>query len=160
VPDELGSAICNVLPLEDLRVVADAERAEVDARRPELRQLGEAHRPWMQLREPRRSVFLEQPFLGRLHVWIAGTAPPDVAARVRRLGTDLRVGLARAFAHHSHRDPARALERRNAGAALLVDDRAVDRKLPLAERGARRAGGEYGCDEWSQCDVGVFDFIF
>src|SRR5205085_307248 len=106
----------------ELAVVAEAERAAIDADCAVLRFFGLPHRPVLQLAEPGRFIFGRQPFLGGLKMWITGAAPPDVALGIVLLGLELGIDLAGALARHRHLDTGLALElRRHAAAPFLVD---------------------------------------
>jgi len=119
---------CNDAPAREFRgVVGIPQRAGIDADGAELRLFRLAHRPGLQLGKARRTVFGEQVLLRRLHVRIAGAAPPDVAARVGGLGADLRHGLAGGFLRHRHAHAGGALEGRHHRAAPFFLHRAVDR---------------------------------
>src|SRR6266852_4779493 len=65
---------------------------------------------------------------------IACAAPPDVALGIVLLGTDLRIGLARALARHRHLDAGLALEGGGHRTAPFLLDRAIDYELALRHR--------------------------
>src|SRR5205823_761752 len=75
---------------------------------------------------------------------IAGASPPDVAARIRRLGFDLRIELARALARHQHLDARRLLERGDHRPAPFFLHRAIDDELALRDRAKRRGQRKRG----------------
>src|SRR3989337_2138751 len=70
----------------------------------------------------------------RLEVRIAGPAPHHVAARVRRLGLHLGVGLAARLARHRDLDPGLSFERREHGAAPLLLHAAIQHQVALRYR--------------------------
>ena len=116
--DQVGPAfrLGQVLLGEQLLVVAEAERAGIDADGAVVRRLGLLDRPVVQLAQHRRPVFLGQAFLGGLQVRVAGAGPPDVALGVGGLGLHLGVGLAGALARHVDGDAGLLLEVRSPSA--------------------------------------------
>src|SRR5262245_55921460 len=76
-------------------------------------------------------------------MWIAGAAPPDVAARIAGLGLDLGVSLSRAFARHSDLNPSLLLEGRHHGSAPFFLHATIERQLALRPRRA--------CDQAAAC---------
>jgi hypothetical protein len=85
---------------QQLGVVAEAQRARVDADRLVARLPGLLLRPRMQLRQRGRLVFEREALLGRLQVRVAGAAEPDVGLGVVLLGDELGQRLARALERH------------------------------------------------------------
>src|SRR5216683_1485885 len=77
---------------------------------------------------------------------VAGTAPPDVAARIGRFGLYLRIELAGALARHRDLDPALPLEGGDHGAAPLLLHRAIEHEIAVRQGASRRQyrseGGE------------------
>jgi hypothetical protein len=136
--------ICRHLLLrEELGVVAQAQRAEIDADGPEARLLGLLTRPRLQLIEQRRLVRLGEVLLGGLQVRVAGTAEPDVELRVRLLGGELRDRLARALQREADLDPGLLLELgRDRVAPLGLH--AADHVELLRRRRRNGEGGEHG----------------
>src|SRR5260221_12116509 len=77
---------------------------------------------------------------------IAGSAPPDVAARIGRLGLELRIELARALACHQHLDAGRLFKRGHHGPAPLFLYRAIENEFALGRGRQRRRQRERGHD--------------
>ena len=119
----------NAFGLEQLLVVAEAERARVDADRAPLGLLPLPLRPIVEIVEIGRLIFDGQPFVGRLLMRVARAAPPDVALRIGGLGLHLRIDLARALARHGDRDAGLALEGGRDGAAPLFLHTAIHHEI-------------------------------
>ena len=82
-------------------------------------------------------VFDGQPLLCHDQVRIARAAEPDVAARILRLGAELREGFAGAFLGHVDGDAGVTLEIGGNGLAPLDLDRAIKIELTLGLRRTR-----------------------
>src|SRR6185295_9195351 len=67
-------------------------------------------------------------------------------ARIRRLGLDLRIELARALARHQYLDAGRLLDRGDHGPAPLLLHSAIDDELSLGGGGQRRRKRKRGYD--------------
>ena len=131
----------DALRLDLLGVEAEAERAGIDADRALLSGVPLAQRPVVQVLVGRRSVFLRQPFLGRLKMRVARAAPPDVAAWIGRFRLELGVDLACRFAGHSDLDAGFLLKGVRHGAAPFLLDAAIhDERALLRLCGPRRQG--------------------
>ncbi len=125
----------------ELGVVAEREDAAVDAGDAIARDLADAPRPVVQLRDVRRGIRLEQIFLGGLQERVRRTGPPHVAARIGTFRLDLRKQLARRLLHHRHVRSGLPLEADgHALAPCRVGRAAVQVELPL--RQGRPAGHE------------------
>jgi len=94
----------------------------------------------------RWSVLVAAPFLGRLDVGIARSAPPDIGAWIGGFRPDLRQGLAGALAHHRRLGAGRLLEGGDADAALFLENGAIDgdRRLSLRREGHGANRGREG----------------
>src|SRR5713226_5108930 len=73
---------------------------------------------------------------------IAGASEPDVTARILRLGTDLRQGLAGALLRHVHGDPGIALEIGRDALTPFDLNGTIDVELALGP-GRNTDGGRY-----------------
>ncbi|MNS64766.1 hypothetical protein D3C72_979050 [compost metagenome] len=130
---------------EQLGVVAEAQRARVDAHGLVARLLGLLLGPGMQLRERGRLVFEREPLLGRLQVRVARAAEPDVGLGVVLLGDELGQRLARALERH--------VDAHARGAGVDGGDHVAPLGLHRADDvdGLRRRGGrqtqQRGCRE-------------
>jgi hypothetical protein len=85
---------------DQLGVVAEAQRAAVDAHGLVAALLRLLLRPGVQLRQAGLLYSSAQALLGGLQVRVAGAAEPDVGLGVGALGDELRQRLARALERH------------------------------------------------------------
>jgi hypothetical protein len=132
---------------EELGVVAERDDAAVDTGHAPLRQLGDPLRPVVELRDVRRPVFVEQPFLGGLQVRIGRARPPDVALGVGGFGLHLREHLAGGLLHDGHARARRLFEaHRHALAPGGVGRAAIEVELAL-RGGYERCAKRQGCEE-------------
>src|SRR5207249_1960322 len=123
-----------LLLLKQLGVVAEPERAGVDAYGLEARLLGLSPRPVMELVEVGRFVGQGQVLLGGLEMRIARAAEPDIALGVGRFRGDLRERLTRALLCDGDLDAGLALKFGGDRLAPLGLDAAVDVEAALRGR--------------------------
>jgi len=139
-----------LLARHHLAVVTERDDAPVYAGHAALRDVADALRPFVELRDVGGPVFREQPFLGGLQVRVGRSGPPDVALRIGGLGLHLREHLAGRLLHDGHTRAGRLLEADgHALAPGSVGRAAVQVEMPLrprAERHEQQHGGDAAND--------------